>query len=1030
MKPETIKNLTAVVEENRKYHFENCRAGARKAPWDYLVLTAATQRQAEGFALELSERKARGFFHENMKVVIAVDVDGKRIGSGGATLNALRAVASLASQTGSGPVSRDRILVIHSGGSSMRIPHLAAIGKIFAAVPAKLPGGATSTVFDELFIAFAPLGMKMSEGMVVLSGDVLLAFPSSELDPNWKGVRGIGFQSEPELGTHHGVFVTDKDGHVNDFLHKAPVDKLVDVAGRSATGKVAVDSGVFMFDRAAIKKLVKLAGVNRYDGCLMQRAVNKDVGIDLYEDFTRAMVGGLKDSPPHSLSETLHKELANIPFTASVFKDFAFVHMGTTKQFMDAWSSRDESANIFASDIRAHYVSDTLDWNGTANHATIEGSGAVARGAVFVYCSMKCEMDIGEGAFLTGLRCTEGAVRVPANVVMCGLPLRSNDDKAKWVVLLYGTKDNPKLTTDAGGTFLGEPLENLPSKLGMSEDALWPDGCAHNLWSAKLYSASNKTDPTTIEFLLNPDPASAGEWRERFKLSMADIFRLADTPAAADFKNQVTGETAAKIYASDALAGADTEPENIFNAHNMPSAAHYFIDSLETIARKSTDLIAARLLAAANVAAAGAAQTPESEIWIYDGREIHRRYREPAAIDTQAATWFDVAAFERVAAVICSHQSKELKPNCAICHNVEITAPARLDFGGGWSDTPPFSLERGGTVLNAAIDLDGGPPVFAAARLIDEPVLRFISRDLERTLEISSGSHLKTYANPADPFSLAKAALALICPELLDATDMREWMSGTGGMEVESRCRIPLGSGLGTSSIVASTLISAVARLRSIKLEPQQLFDLVLAAEQMITTGGGWQDQVGGVVPGIKLTTTKSGIPQVLNIEKVELSETVEGELKERMLLFYTGQTRRTKNLLREIMGNYLRRQTGTLPGLERIKIVAEKMRDALLDGRIDDFGKLMLEHWELNKRMDPNSSTGHIENLFRAGAPFMVGGKLAGAGGGGFMIAISKKASDTKDLALILSEQAGGRGGRPYAWDLSNVGLSVNVKS
>ena len=345
MKLETFKNLLAIVDKNRRFHYENCRAGASRAPWDYLVLTAATRRQAEGYALELAARRSRGFFHESTEVVIAVDVDEKRIGSGGATLNALRAVAALAKRRGSGPISRERILVIHSGGSSMRIPHLAAVGKIFAAVPARLPGGVTSTVFDELFIAFAPLGNKMQAGLVVLSGDVLLAFPSHELEPDWKGVRGIGFLSTPELGSQHGVFVTDEAGRVVNFLQKAPLEELARLAASHPEGKLAVDSGVFMFDRAVTKKLVKLAGVTRFEGSLLHKAICEGAALDLYDDFTSALVNSRAAPPGDSIPDILRRELAGLPFSASVFRDFAFVHIGTTKQFMDAWSGRDESAH-------------------------------------------------------------------------------------------------------------------------------------------------------------------------------------------------------------------------------------------------------------------------------------------------------------------------------------------------------------------------------------------------------------------------------------------------------------------------------------------------------------------------------------------------------------------------------------------------------------------------------------------------------------------------------------------------------------
>jgi len=1028
VKPQTFKNLVSIVDANRRFHYEHCRAGAARAPWDYVVVTAANARQAEGYALELAARRSRGFFHEATEVIIAVDVREKRIGSGGATLNAVRAVAARANARGSPSISRERILVIHCGGSSMRIPHLAAVGKIFAAVPARLPGGVTSTVFDELFIAFAPLGSRMQSGLVVLSGDVLLAFPSHELDPNWKGVRGIGFLSSPELGAHHGVFVTDEAGRVVNFLQKAPDDELARLAESDPEGKIAVDSGVFMFDRAATKKLVKLAGVTRFDGSLFQKAIRNDVALDLYDDFARALVSS-SAAPEDSIAGMLHRELSPLRFSANLFRDFAFVHMGTTRQFMDAWSGRDESARIFASDVQTCRVGPGLSWQGAANHALIDGSGRAATGSVVTDCVLRCRLDIGEGALVSGLRREEGTLRVPTDTVLCALPVRGENGREKWAVLVFGTDDNPKLTADEGGTFLGAPLNELPNKLGVSEDAIWPNGLPRNLWNAKLFAAAEKADPGLVEYLLDCETPRSGKWPPDERLSLADVFERADTPASADFRTRVRGETTAAIFAEDVRRGGDAEIVNILDGRVEPAAARYFIDAVKSIARRSNGLAAARLLAAAATTAASAARATEAEIHVFDGKELRAMVLGPEPIDPSAASDLESAALARVAEVVCAQESGNTEPRLPPCSAVAAHAPARLDFGGGWSDTPPYSLERGGTVLNLAIDLEGAPPVFTAARRLDEPVLRFISHDLTRTLEITSAAHLKTYANPADPFSVAKAAIALVMPELLEAKDMREVLSESGGCEIESRCRIPLGSGLGTSSIVAASLIASVARLRGIELERDRLFDLVLAAEQMITTGGGWQDQVGAVVPGLKLISTQPGIPQRVDIEPVALSDSTAGELAERLVLFYTGQTRKTKDLLREIMNGYLLRKVSTLHVLNRIKGIALEMRDALASGRLDDFGRLMLDHWELNKRMDPHSTTDHIEGLFRAAAPFMVGGKLAGAGGGGFLIAVAKSASNAGKLVQALSEQAAGRGGRPYSWDINHDGLALKAE-
>ena len=104
--------------------------------WDYVVLTASNEQQAEGFRAQLEERRRAKFLPEKTKFAVIPDPGGKRVGSGGATLGVLRYIAN---QAGSSDFSGLRILVIHSGGDSKRVPQYSALGKLFSPVPHELP---------------------------------------------------------------------------------------------------------------------------------------------------------------------------------------------------------------------------------------------------------------------------------------------------------------------------------------------------------------------------------------------------------------------------------------------------------------------------------------------------------------------------------------------------------------------------------------------------------------------------------------------------------------------------------------------------------------------------------------------------------------------------------------------------------------------------------------------------------------------------------------------------------------------------
>jgi fucokinase len=338
---------------------------------------------------------------------------------------------------------------------------------------------------------------------------------------------------------------------------------------------------------------------------------------------------------------------------------------------------------------------------------------------------------------------------------------------------------------------------------------------------------------------------------------------------------------------------------------------------------------------------------------------------------------------------------------------VQVKAAARIDFGGGWTDTPPYSIEQGGTVLNAAVTLRGVYPIEAEAVWLDERRLILESPDIEARLEPATAGELLSYANPADLFALQKAALVLkglASPDLdpnMPVRDLCQQLSG--GLKLITQTTIPRGSGLGTSSIMAGAVLQCLSQLIGSETTPAQLFDEVLCLEQMLTTGGGWQDQVGGLWGGIKLINTAPGLPQQIQVETIKLSPETRVELASRLVLVYTGRQRLAKNLLRSVMGRWMARDPEMVWIQQEIARLAVAMRDALLANDVSHFGELLSEHWVINKRMDSGCTNDFIDHLFGVMSPHIDGAKLAGAGGGGFAIVVARSIAAVRDLASAL---------------------------
>ena len=179
-------------------------------------------------------------------------------------------------------------------------------------------------------------------------------------------------------------------------------------------------------------------------------------------------------------------------------------------------------------------------------------------------------------------------------------------------------------------------------------------------------------------------------------------------------------------------------------------------------------------------------------------------------------------------------------------------APARIDLTGGWTDTPPFALEHGGCVLNAAVELNGQPPIQVHARVTPERLIRCRSIDVGSQVESAAGTTCSTMPSRRRTFRSSRRPW----PRPASRPRPRAWPPARrsknscerfgGGLEVTTLAAIPKGSGLGTSSIMGAVLTAVIHRVVGRSLTPDALFHAVLRLEQALTTGGGWQDQIGG----------------------------------------------------------------------------------------------------------------------------------------------------------------------------------------
>ncbi|XP_060537497.1 L-fucose kinase isoform X6 [Pantherophis guttatus] len=347
---------------------------------------------------------------------------------------------------------------------------------------------------------------------------------------------------------------------------------------------------------------------------------------------------------------------------------------------------------------------------------------------------------------------------------------------------------------------------------------------------------------------------------------------------------------------------------------------------------------------------------------------------------------------------------------------VRVECPARIDLSGGWSDTPPITYEHGGAVVDVAVLVDGCRPIGAQARRIAKPELQLISTSgsLEGEVVVElvcrDLEDLRDYCQPHMPGALLKAAL--VCTHivsLLSPQTLREQLQERfgGGFELHTWSHLPHGSGLGTSSILAGAVIASLYRVSGRCAGVESLIHAVLHLEQVLTTGGGWQDQVGGLVPGLKIGRSKAQLPLKIEVEEITPPEGFIHTLNQHLLLLYTGKTRLARNLLQDVLRNWYARLPTVVETASALVSNAEECAQALKQGNLALLGQCMNRYWLQKKEMAPGCEPLLVRQIMEVLQPHVYGQSLAGAGGGGFLCLVTKEPRNRVALQEILAEAA-----------------------
>lgn len=915
------------------------------------------------------------------------DPIGARLGSGGGTtwlLEACRRDDDTAGTLSTGEwLAREKRILLHAGGQSRRLPGYAPSGKILTPIPVfrwargqKLSQNLLSLqlpLYEEI-MRKAPDSLHT----LIASGDVYLRNSEPLQEIPEADVVCYGLWVDPALATRHGVFVSDRKSpdQLDFMLQKPTLDELGRLAG---THLFLMDIGVWLLSDRAVELLMKHSYES--DGKQMKE-------YDLYSEFGLALGGH-----PRITDEELNAlTVAILPLPGG-----EFYHYGTSRELISSTLSvqnlvRDQRA-IMQRKVKPHPAM-------FVQNAVLHQKLTAENSELWIENSY-----IGENWTLRGQQIITG---VPENNWNLSLPEGVCVDvvpvgEANWAARPYGFNDLFKWAlSDVSTLFMGKPILTWAMERGITL------GGNEDIQNAPLFPVCQTVDELgkVLRWMITELDREEGKhiWLSARKLSANDLSDQANL-------RRLVAQREVFRKKDWSLLAANHE-KSVFYQLDLSDAAESFAKDKIVLPKA----------------------LPEDNPLM---KRIHNHMFRSQVMKISGVAYkeeeqkaFALLREGLVGSVLGSKQQP-----CLNVYRDQIVwgrSPVRIDLAGGWTDTPPYCLYAGGNVVNVAIELNGQPPLQVYIKPSDTHKIILRSIDLGAMEVISSWDELRDYNKVGSPFSIPKAALALagfvpeFSAEAYASLDVQLEAFGSG-LEITLLAAIPAGSGLGTSSILAATVLGAISDFCGLAWDKNEIGNRTLILEQLLTTGGGWQDQYGGVLHGLKLLQTNEGFNQNPLVRWLPEYLFTDPEYRPCHLLYYTGITRTAKDILSEIVRGMFLNSEAHLGLLSEMKAHALDMYEAIQCGDFVTYGKLVGKTWEQNKALDSGTNPAAVEAIISKIQAYALGYKLPGAGGGGYLYIVAKDPGAALQIRKILTLSPPNSNARFVEMSLSNKGLQIS---
>jgi galactokinase/mevalonate kinase-like predicted kinase len=919
------------------------------------------------------------------------DPAGFKIGSGGGTAWLLANHFRKSSHKNFQEyLAADKKIIIHAGGQSRRLPAYAPSGKILSPIPVfRWSRGQSISqnllqlqlpLYEELMSAAPP-----TSNTLIASGDVLILPEQQFLDLPEADVICLGIWVDPHLASRHGVYFTPRENpnQLNFMLQKPDHSRIEALANNHL---FLMDIGIWILSDKAINILMQKCGWNGSDF---------EHKVPDYYDMYSTFGTSLGTDP-----ENYDKDIADLSVAILPLEKGEFYHYGTSLELITSTEKiqnriKDQRA-IWHHRVKPHpslFVQNAVSeivFNQENHHIWIENS------------HIPSSWNLKSHHVLTGIPENNWAIDLPNGICIDIIPI----DEELYCLRPYAMSDRFGGMADSAEWLGMQLIDWLREKGGtLNEAGISPDKDIQNCALFPVLKRSQitetlvnwmlpgeSTDKDTLQLWINCPRLSADKISA--KANLKRLFVQRETFALKSLPKLAANHKRSVFYQTDLKELATIYAEHSLPFHDKPSA-------------DESPLILAR------------DHMFRSEVLRLSGKD--EKTEEKAAHSVlQNAIRSSVA-----------HQS-EPALNVFPDQIVWGRSPARLDLAGGWSDTPPYCLQSGGAVVNMAVNLNGQPPLQVFVRLSEQHTITLLSIDNGVSETITTYEELIDYTNVGSAFSIPRAALCLagfhpnFCRSKYKSLQEQLQVFG-GGIEISLLVAIPKGSGLGTSSILAATIMGALSDFCKLDWDNHAICHKSLILEQMLTTGGGWQDQYGGVFPGIKLLQSQPGLQTDISANWLPDLLFKFPEYRENWLLYYTGITRVAKNILSEIVRGMFLNDGHRLRIIDSIKEHAFTTFEAIQKCDYELTGKMVAHSWKLNNLLDPGTNTPEIQSVIGKIQDLTYGLKLLGAGGGGYLLICAKDHLAAKRIKEMLTSQPPNNRARFVDMTISEDGLVVS---